>query len=78
MTGFDHACDGFIGERSRRFNFTEQPLGDSEVGPRHRTNIRAEVEPGLMIALGIVNAQRFSQIRFRLGEIALPETRGSQ
>jgi hypothetical protein len=44
---------------ARRWSdLTELPLCVGEVAPRDRAGIRAEVEPGLTIPPGIVNAQR--------------------
>jgi hypothetical protein len=56
MTGFDRVRD--FDERSRWSDLTELPLCVGEVAPRDRAGIRAEVEPGLTIPPGIVNAQR--------------------
>jgi hypothetical protein len=78
MSGFDCVRDSFFDERPRRSDLTELPLGEGEVGPRDRADIRAEPESGLTIPLGIVNAQRLNEIRLRLGEITLEEASESQ
>src|ERR1700735_3084623 len=78
VAGFYRPPDRFLYQLNCTADLAQVPICLSEVGCRCCASIRAKAKSGVMIALRIVNSQRFTEMHSRITESAFIEASHAQ